>query len=222
MRQPIKSITSKIANARFSYLFFSIILLFLLRPLLVDITALQIITNIFIWFILISCGWAVHDKKKHRMIFLGIIVMAILTDIVDVFLPDTAIPLLPKIVGVIVFSYVVAVIFLYLIRQEEATADMIMAAASEYMLIGIMFSYIYFLLEAVHPGSFNLQGAQGDRSVFLYFSFVTLTTAGYGDILPVSVQARSFAIIEQVTGQLFVAVAVARLVGLYSAQKKTN
>jgi hypothetical protein len=49
---------------------------------------------------------------------------------------------------------------------------------------------------------------------------VTLTTAGYGDILPVSVPARSFAILEQVTGQLFVAVAVARLVGLYTSQKK--
>jgi len=222
MRQSFKRFTTKFANARFSYLFSSIILLFMLRPFLEGFTALRNITKIFIWFILISCGLAVSDTKRQRGIFLGIVVLAILTDFLDIFLSDAAIRLVPNIVGVIVFSYIVAVIFLYLIRQEEATADMIMAAASEYMLIGIMFSYIYFLLEAVHPGSFNLQGAQGDKSVFLYFSFVTLTTAGYGDILPVSVQARSFAIIEQVTGQLFVAVAVARLVGLYSAQKKTN
>lgn len=154
------------------------------------------------------------------MIFLGIIVLAILTDFLDRFLPDAAIRLVPNIVSIIVFSYIVAVIFLYLIRQEEVTADMIMAAASEYMLIGIMFSYIYSLIEAVYPGSFNLQSSQGDPSVFFYFSFVTLTTTGYGDILPVSVQARSFAILEQVTGQLFVAVLVARLVGLYTARKQ--
>jgi hypothetical protein len=220
MRQSIKGFTTKFANARFSYLFSSIILLLMLRPFLEGFTALRNITTIFIWFILISCGWAVHEKKRHRMIFLGIVILAILTDFLDRFLPDAAIRLVPNIVGIIVFSYIVAVIFLYLIRQEEVTADMIMAAASEYMLIGIMFSYIYSLIEAVYPGSFNLQSSQGDPSVFLYFSFVTLTTTGYGDILPVSVQARSFAILEQVTGQLFVAVAVARLVGLYTARKQ--
>ena len=217
----IKGITTKIANARFSYLFFSIILLFLVRPFLVDFTALRNVTNIFIWFILISCGWAVHDKRRHRLIFLGIITVAILTDLLDMFLPDAAIRLVPNIVGFIVFSYIVTVIFLYLIRQEEVTADMIMAAASEYILIGIMFSYIYFLIGAIYPGSFSFQGSQGDRSSFLYFSFVTLTTTGYGDILPVSVQARSFAIFEQITGQLFVAVLVARLVGLYTARKQS-
>jgi hypothetical protein len=221
MRQSFKGFTTKFTNARFSYLFSSIILLFMLRPFLEGFTALRNITSIFIWFILISCGWAVHDTKRQRGIFLGIVVLAIVTNLLDIYLPEAAIAWVPSVVGVIVFSYIVAVIFLYLIRQKEATADMIMAAASEYMLIGIMFSYIYSLIEAVHPGSFNLQNSQGDPSVFLYFSFVTLTTAGYGDILPVSVPARSFAILEQVTGQLFVAVLVARLVGLYTARKQS-
>ena len=58
--------------------------------------------------------------------------------------------------GVIVFAYVVAAILLYLIRQEEVTGDMIMAAASEYILIGIMFTNIYFLLETVYPGLLQL------------------------------------------------------------------
>jgi hypothetical protein len=217
----MKGITTKIANARFSYLFFTIMLLFLLRPFLVGLTALNIITDIFMWSILISCVWAVHDKKRDRVTFLGLIVLFIATGLLDLFLDDPAITWAGKIMGVIVFAYLVAAIFLYLIRQEEVTGDMIMAAASEYILIGIMFSYMYFLLEAVYPGSFNLPHKQMDRSTFLYFSFVTLTTAGYGDILPVSVPARSFAIFEQVTGQLFVAVLVARLVGLYTARKQS-
>jgi hypothetical protein len=217
----IKGITTKIANARFSYLFFTVMLLFLLRPFLVGLTALNIITDIFMWSILISCVWAVHDKKRDRVTFLGLIVLFIATGLLDLFLDDPAITWAGKIMGVIVFAYLVAAIFLYLIRQEEVTGDMIMAAASEYILIGIMFSYMYFLLEAVYPGSFNLPHKQMDRSSFLYFSFVTLTTAGYGDILPVSVPARSFAIFEQVTGQLFVAVLVARLVGLYTARKQS-
>jgi len=222
MRESVKGIISKIANARFSYLFFTVVLLFLLRPFLVGLTGLHIISDIFMWSILISCGWAVHDKKRERFTYLGLIVLLIITDLLDLFFDDPAIIWAGKILGVIVFAYVVAAIFLYLIRQEEVTGDMIMAAASEYILIGIMFTYIYFLLEAVYPGSFSLPHKKLDRSTFLYFSFVTLTTTGYGDILPVSHQARSFAIFEQVTGQLFVAVLVARLVSLYTARKKEH
>jgi hypothetical protein len=98
---------------------------------------------------------------------------------------------------------------------------MIMAAASEYILIGIMFSYMYFLLEAVYPGSFNLPHKQMDRSTFLYFSFVTLTTTGYGDVLPLTIQARSLATFEAITGQRYMAITVARLVGLYTARKQS-
>ena len=64
MRRSIKGITTKITDARFSYLFFTIILLFLLRPFLVGLTAVHVITDIFMWSILISCGWAVYDKKR--------------------------------------------------------------------------------------------------------------------------------------------------------------
>lgn len=221
MRQSFKGIATKIADSRFSYLFFTVMLLFLLRPFLVGLTALNIITDIFMWSILISCIWAVHDKKRDRVTFSGLIILFITTGLLDLFLDDPAITWAGKILGVIVFAYLVAAIFLYLIRQEEVTGDMIMAAASEYILIGIMFCYMYFLLETVYPGSFNLPHKKMDRSTFLYFSFVTLTTTGYGDILPVSAQARSFAIFEQITGQLFVAVLVARLVGLYTARKQS-
>ena len=95
---------------------------------------------------------------------------------------------------------------------------MMMAGASEYILIGVLWAFFYILIEAAYPGSFNFAGAKMDRLGFLYFSFVTLTTTGYGDVLPVSVQARSLAILEMLTGQLFIAMTVARLVSLYSVR----
>lgn len=222
MRRLIKGMIDKIASARFSYLFFAAISYFLLRPFLVGLTALQIITEIFGWAILISCVWAVHDKKRVPATLLGLVVLFIVLESLKLFLDDTAIIWADKILGVIVFAYAVGAILLYLIRQEEVTGDMIMAVASEYILIGFMFSNIYILLESVYPDSFNLPYGSVDRSTFLYFSFVTLTTTGYGDILPVSAPARSFAMLEQVTGQLFVAVLVARLVGLYTMRKKSS
>jgi len=86
MRQPIKGIINTILNARFSYLFFTIILLFLLRPFIASATAVALITNIFLWLIIISCVWAVHGKKRHQWFTIAMSVAAILADILDFFL----------------------------------------------------------------------------------------------------------------------------------------
>lgn len=220
MRRPIKSIIKTILNARFSYLFFTIILLFLLRPFIEGATAVTLITNIFLWLIIISCVWAVHGKKRHQWFAIAMSVAAILADILDFFLKNAVTSWVSKITIVFFLGYAVVSILFYLISQEEVTADMMMAGASEYILIGILWACFYILIEAAYPGSFNLNftGVKMDRSEFLYFSFVTLTTTGYGDVLPVSVQARSLAMLEMITGQLFIAMTVARLVSLYTVR----
>ena len=79
---------------------------------------------------------------------------------------------------------------------------------------------LHGLVELLYPGSFqmpsgfSLSGDPGDEYAFIYYSFVTLTTLGYGDITPLSAFARTFAWMEAVVGQLFLAVLVARMVGL--------
>jgi hypothetical protein len=222
MRKRVNSVITTILNARFSALFFAIILLFLLRPFLAGATALNIVTDIFLWLILISCVWAIHDKRKHQGIFLGMAVLAILADLLDFLLRSAVTSWVSKIAGVLFFAYAVVAILLYLAREEEVTADMIMAAASEYVLIGILFGFLYVLVEAAYPGSFSFSGAETNRPGLLYFSFVTLTTTGYGDVLPVSPQARSLATLEALTGQLYIAITVARLVGLYTVRRKKH
>jgi voltage-gated potassium channel len=218
MRRPVKSIIKAILNARFSYLFFTIILLFLIRPFIESATAVALITNIFLWFILISCVWAIHEKKRHQWFAIAMSAVAILADLLAFFL-QTAVMSWVSIIAIVLFlGYAVVTILFYLIRQEEVTADMMMAGASEYILIGVLWAYFYILIETASPGSFNFTGAKMDRSGFLYFSFVTLTTTGYGDVLPVSVQARSLAMLEMLTGQLFIAMTVARLVSLYTVR----
>ena len=216
MRRPVKSIINVILNARFSYLFFTIILLFLLRPFIEGATTVALVTNIFLWFIVISCVWAIHEKKRHQWIAIAISAVAILADLLDFFLQNAMTSWVSKIAIVFFLGYAVVTILFYLVRQEEVTADMMMAGASEYILIGILWACFYVLIETVYPGSFNFGGTKMDRSGFLYFSFVTLTTTGYGDVLPVSVQARSLAMLEMLTGQLYIAMTVARLVSLYT------
>lgn len=222
MLESIRKVTTSILNKRFFYLFFTIILLFLLRPFVEGATRLKIVTNIFLWFVVISCVRAVHQKRKHQWIVMTLAVAAILAGMLDPILQSTFISWASKITLLLFLLYAVVAILIYLARQEKVSSDMIMAAASEYMLIGILWTFLYYLLETVYPGSFIFPGNEAEPTGFLYYSFVTLTTTGYGDVLPVSTQARSLALLEMVTGQLFIAITVARLVGLYTSGNHEN
>ena len=86
--------------------------------------------------------------------------------------------------------------------------------------MAIIWTYAYRLIELVHPGSFSIADSQTmDYSApFLYYSFVTLTTLGYGDIFPVTTTAKACAILEALIGQLFLVIMVAWLVGVHISQ----
>lgn len=220
MHRPVRTMVANILHKRFSYLFFTIVLLFLIRPFVEVATPLTYVTNIFLWFIIISCVWAVQEKRKRRGLVITMAIATILAGLMDVVLNNTVTQWAGSITIVLFLAYAVGSIMFYLFRQVSITTDMIMAAASEYVLIGILWTFLYYVLEAMLPGSFSLSGSEADPSGFLYFSFVTLTTTGYGDVLPISVQARSLSILEMITGQLFIAITLARLVSLYTAHEK--
>jgi hypothetical protein len=103
----------------------------------------------------------------------------------------------------------------FAMRAESVDAEHLYAALGAYLLAGIFFGLFYWVLEQIWPGTF---AAAGDfsRMSAIYFSFVTLATLGYGDIVPRIDVARGLAIVEGVGGQLFLAVMVARLVSLYA------
>jgi hypothetical protein len=93
-------------------------------------------------------------------------------------------------------------------------AEHLYAALSAYLLSGVFFGLLYWVLEQNSPGTFAVPG-DFSRMSAIYFSFVTLATLGYGDIVPRTDVTRGLAIVEGVGGQLFLAVLVARLVSLY-------
>jgi hypothetical protein len=103
----------------------------------------------------------------------------------------------------------------FAMHAKQVDAEHLYAALSAYMLAGIFFGLFYWVLEQVAPGTFAATG-NFSRMSALYFSFVTLATLGYGDIVPRTDVARGLAIVEGVGGQLFLAVMVARLVSLYA------
>ena len=110
----------------------------------------------------------------------------------------------------------------FAMSATQVDAEHLYAALGAYLLAGIFFGLFYWVLEQIGPGTFVTTG-QFSRMSALYFSFVTLATLGYGDIVPRSDVARGLAIVEGIGGQLFLAVMVARLVSLYArAEQKTR
>jgi hypothetical protein len=118
------------------------------------------------------------------------------------------------------FALIVPVaMIVHIMRQSRVTADLILGALCSYLLLGILFAIFYRVSHDFVPGAFRLSVEASTRmSTFTYFSFTTLSTLGYGDITPVSPGIRQLAILEALTGQIYLAVLVARLVGLQAAQ----
>jgi hypothetical protein len=99
-------------------------------------------------------------------------------------------------------------------------SDVLVAAASVYLVIGSGFAAVFSLIEWLAPGSFLVaSGAPINWQQLFYFSYVTLTTVGYGDITPQGFYAQSFAIFEAVIGVLYTVILLSRLVGLQSSGK---
>jgi hypothetical protein len=127
--------------------------------------------------------------------------------------------------GWIIIAMVAAVSSLrFSLRSATVTSEHLYAALSAYLLAGLFFGVGYWIIGTTWTGSFAVAGtgAEGGLSQLgaIYFSFVTLATLGYGDIVPRTDAARGIAIAEAVLGQLYLAVMVARLVSSYVAKKR--
>ena len=109
----------------------------------------------------------------------------------------------------------------FVLKADQIHGEHVFAALSAYLLAGIFFGVTYWAIEVALPGSF---GGPSDftRESAVYFSFVTLATLGYGDFLPKTDMTRGFVVFEVIGGQLFLAVMVARLIGLYTGGHKSD
>ncbi len=137
---------------------------------------------------------------------------------------------LSQIVAQILFlGYVLGVVWRSVAKARTITTDILCGAVCVYLLFGVLSGFVFLLIEYFLPGSFVIADLTQtplqeqvlllhDPGWILYFSFVTLTTVGYGDVLPGNAIARSAAVLVAVIGQVLLMVQIARLVGLHVAQ----
>jgi hypothetical protein len=134
-------------------------------------------------------------------------------------------PLLFKIglpINFLFFLMIVGILIVQIARAENVTMLVLMESISVYLLLGICFSIIVALLESLIPYSFNFhklyEPVNSDALYnieFMYFTFVSFTSTGYGDYLPLTPAAKSLSILISITGQLYIAIIIAMIVGKY-------
>jgi hypothetical protein len=206
---------------RFLFLIVFIVTLIVLGPFIEGFVRLRFFMNLFFSIIFIATIYAVSQKILHIIIAAILVIPALLA----VWTPD--IPMhnilltIGYICGLVVFAFAVISILKYLFAEETVTRQTISAAVAVYLLIALMWSFIYRLIENLYPGSFAVahDKLQEAPNIYLYFSLVTITTLGYGDITPTGSQAVSLSVLEAITGQIYLVVVVAWFVGLYVSKK---
>jgi voltage-gated potassium channel len=207
-------------KGKFLFLLISILCLLIVVPIFRDFEGMRILMDIFITTILLSAAYAV-SKKKHIVLTATLLGLPMFTSIwTDNFVKVPSLIFVGEIFGILFMAFMVIVILSFIFREQEVTRNTIYAAIVVYLLIALMWAFIYSLLEIIQPGSFAIGEGQIeiDRLLFIYYSLVTITTLGYGDITPVTPPANAFSSLEAVIGQIYLVVTVARLVGTNIAQ----
>lgn len=137
-------------------------------------------------------------------------------------------PPLLFLVGALVFlTYVMSHLIEFIIKAPMVNTEVLCAGVVVYLIIGFLWTLGYTALAEIQPGAFVFTaGGDGPHTMkgvtAFYYSFITLNTVGYGDIVPVSPVARMMAVMESTTGLFYMALMVARLVSLYSSQPPKN
>lgn len=222
-----------LSRYRFLLLLIALILVFLSTALLRTLFPVDRLSGIRVTLaasvftaLLLSAVYAVSTRRNTRAIAGTIIVIVLILRALAVILDEgyrwlwTASDLL----GSLFLLYICILVLKHVFVSRRVTQDLICASLCVYLLIGVMWAGLYSAIDHVQPGSFTQGISSRDQLSVdaLYFSFTTLTTLGYGDIGPVTPWARMLAAIEAIIGQIYLAVLVARLVGLHISQAGGN
>src|SRR5437762_4017130 len=199
-------------------------LLLFFFPFVEEVKGGDIIVSILLSLVLLCAVLAVADRKRVFFIALVLAVPAIVGRWISHFRPDLVPPPVFLTPGLILIAFVVANLLLFVLRAPSVNVEVLCASISAYLMLGLLWTVAYWLVAQVTPNAFAFNTATGTKETMagfnaFYFSFITLSTVGYGDITPLSRIARWLAATEAMTGLLYVTVLIARLVSLYSAPK---
>jgi voltage-gated potassium channel len=175
-----------------------------------------------IFLIFISGIFSIDRKKRNILILaLGIFIIELISFAIEV----TILAYVAKFLYIVFFLVVVVILIRQIAIARVVTSKEILEAISGYILIGIIYSVIISFIMVIDPGAYNVVEKTSDiqeaylyLSTSMYYGFISMSTVGYGDIVPLKPYTRSLATFIGVSGQLYIAVLIAMLVGKYASR----
>ncbi len=197
-----------------AFLALLIVVVFVLPPLGSPGIVGRAIGDTVVGALLIAGTVAVAERRWIRRVVTAATVAALLVHLAS-WLPGSGELLVWRVRSALFAqTLMTAVILVQVYRPGVVNRHRILGAVAAYLLLGLVWAQAYQLVALAHPGAFTGAIDSGAQGAWVYFSFVTLTTTGYGDILPAHAAARSLANLEALIGQLYPAILLARLVSL--------
>jgi hypothetical protein len=213
----------KFSLRRFSSieLLIALFALFVSFPFVDALRPAALIESILVSVVLISAIFAIAAERRVLWIAIVLALPALAGRWFHQIWPEVVPPELFLIAGILFVLFVIANLLRFVLSASSVDTEVLCASISAYLLLGLLWTFGYWLVAEIVPNAFAFNGADKSLKGFngLYFSLVTMSTVGYGDITPVAKVARMLAAMEAITGLLYVAVLIARLVALQTSNK---
>lgn len=201
----------------------ALVLLLIGSPFLQYFKDGDLVESVLFTLVLVSAVLAVGRRRRVFVAALILLAPAFAGRWLYHFWPNQMLPDIHLIASVAFVAFIIIQLLGFIFRAPDVNSEVLCAGVSTYLMLGLLWATVYSLAAYRIPGSFVY--AVGQKSppmmtVFtsLYFSFITLSTVGYGDIMPASDVTRMLAAAEAVTGTLFVAVLISRLVSMHATR----
>ena len=172
------------------------------------------------------CGVLAVGGRRQAFVLTALLgVPALGSKWLNHFWPDLLPPGVPLLLGVLLLAVVTFQLLRFILRAPCVDSEVLSAGVATYLVLALMWTLLYLLAQSLIPNAFVVAESASASKTFdsfnaVYFSFITLCTVGYGDIVPAAPVVRMLAVLEAVTGVLYMSVLIARLVTLYTSKQE--
>ena len=205
---------------RHTQLLASIGLLIVLNPFLYGAVG-QVAADLLLLVTFLSALFTFADRRSHLAVGLALLFLVQTADWYRGANEIGTISVAYTLLSLAFFGYFTALVLADVFRARAVSLDTVSGALAAYLLIGVWWAFAYALLELAIPGSIlGLRGDSAGYAEYLGYSFITLTTLGYGNVVPGNAQADALASVEAIVGQFYLTVLVARLVAMSLTERR--
>lgn len=207
------------------WLLIVLVLMILAHPFLETTSTGRLALNLLNSTILVAAVYSISGSRRQLVVAVILLVPALIGQWYLLAKKELSLQPFFLLAALAFYGFIAVNLLRHVLDSRPVDADKICGAICAYLLIALAFGLVYIGVETLYPGSFFIAHPQDDAhtiDVFdtLYFSVTTLTTTGFGDILPRSTYARAVANVEQLVGTFYVAILVARLASLYTPRRR--